>query len=1163
MRRALQFCLVFTAVTTTRAADDFDFFEKRIRPVLADRCYECHSAGAKKLKADLRLDTREGMLKGGESARPAVVPGDASRSQLIRAIQWTDDSLRMPPKKKLSAQQVADFTVWINAGAPDPRVAKPETRNPKLETGKLHWAFQPPRLPPIPKVKDPRWPLTPVDHFILAKLDAAGLKPSPPADPRTLIRRMHLDLLGLPPTPEEVEAFVKEFSPSPSLPRTPAQADAGEKGRKGEREQDAIERLVDRLLASPHYGERWGRYWLDAARYADTKGYVYAREERFWVHAHAYRDWVIRAVNDDLPYDRFLVLQLAADQAASGDLAAQAAMGFLTIGRRFLGVTHDVIDDRIDAVTRGMLGLTVACARCHDHKYDPIPTADYYSLYGVFQNSVEKFISLDLSPASSEAFAAFEKELLARRKKLDDTMLAERSKTAARARARAGEYLAAQLDFSRFPEEGFDQVFTEKDILPATVRRWRDFLQQRSSGFDPVFQPWHVLRRLPAGEIPTGSVGLIAKSGSLSQRLNPLVAAAFSTAATNMTDVAARYAKLFTEVENSWIEFSKPATNSANSQSVPQLRDNPQSLPDPAAEQLRQILHSADSPCAIPDTGIVNNEQFFISGTIDTLWKLQGEVDRWIIRTPAATPRALVLNDAAAAPNPRILLRGNAATRGAEVPRQFLGVLSGRDRQPFSHGSGRMELARAIASPDNPLTARVAVNRVWLHHFGAGLVRTPSDFGKRAETPSHPELLDWLALRFVADGWSLKKLHKLIVTSAVYQQASANAESGMRNAESKTTPAIPHSAFRIPHSNDPDNRLLSRFPRQRLDWEALRDSLLFVSGELDAKLGGRPVELFKPPFSPRRAVYGLVDRQFLAGTLRVFDFANPDMHSPARPQTTVPQQSLYLLNSAFASDRARALAARTESNSPQAGERVRHLFKLIFQREPTPPQLASALDFIHANVTDPPPPPPKPIVTAWQYGYGELDEVAKRVTNFTALPYFSGDAWQGSTEYPDAKLGWVRLTAEGGHPGNTLKLAAVRRWVAPRDATVAVSGVVKHEATPGDGIRAFVVSSRDGVLGSWTLHNSQTNALLAGVTAKKGDTLDFVVDIRANLNSDDFKWSPVVKVADAAIVSPDAVAEWSAKHEFIGPQPAPMRPLGPWEKLAQVLLLSNEFAFVD
>ncbi len=1127
---------VLASVSWAGAAEprtqDADFFESRIRPVLVERCYECHSASAKKLKAGLRLDLRDGLLKGGESGQPAIVPGNAERSRLIRALRRTDDKLQMPPKKKLSDAQIADFVAWINSGAPFPDSTSRASRPSPLASVK-HWAFQPPKEPAVPKVKDKRWPHTPVDSFILAKLEANGSKPSPPADKRTLIRRASYDLIGLPPTQSEVDAFVADTS------------------------DEAFARVLDRLLASPRYGERWGRYWLDVARYSDTKGYVYAREERFWVHAHAYRDWVIRAVNDDLPYDRFLLLQLAADQAAPDDLAAQAAMGFLTIGRRFLGVTHDVIDDRIDAVSRGMLGLTVACARCHDHKYDPIPTADYYSLYGVFHNSVEKFICLDPSPSRTDAYAAFEKEYQARAKKLADSMLAEREKAASRVRARTGEYLVAQLDLSRFPEEGFDQILTDKDLIPASVRRWRDFLQQRGARFDPIFQPWHALRQLPAGQFEKRAQSILdGLNRSSGPKLNPLVVAAFSIAPTSMDEVSARYGKLFSEVEKSWKELSKSATNPVQSATA---------LPDPAAEELRLILFGSDSPCVVPDTGIVNNEQFFETGVCEALWKLQGEVDRWLIRTPAAPPHALVLNDAAPEPNPHTFKRGNPATKGDEVPRQFLASLAGPQRKPFSHGSGRLELAQAIASPQNPLTARVAVNRVWLHHFGTGLVRTPSDFGRRAETPSHPELLDWLALRFIADGWSLKKLHRLIMTSAVYQQAgdeARNTEGGTRSHNDATRPhaVVPSSEFRVPSSTDPENRLLSSFPRQRLDFEALRDSLLFVSGELDTRMGGKPIELFKPPFSARRTVYGLVDRQFVPATLRVFDFANPDMHNPQRAATTVPQQSLYLLNSPFAAERARALALRTDVASlTRADDRIRALYRIIYQRESTPAQLASALAFLAISENEPTVPQSKPLPTAWQYGFGEVDEAAGRVKNFTPLPYFTGDAWQGGADWPDSKLGWVRLTADGGHAGNDLQHAAVRRWIAPVSGTISITGNVWHEFAQGDGIRAFVASTRHGMLGSWTLHNSQADTGFASVTVEKGDTLDFVVDFRANLNSDEFKWAPVLKIIEAA----GEVTEWNAKKDFTGPPPAPLRPLTPLERYAQVLLLANEFIFVD
>jgi hypothetical protein len=506
---------------------------------------------------------------------------------------------------------------------------------------------------------------------------------------------------------------------------------------------------VDRLLASPHYGERWGRHWLDVARYADTKGYVFT-EERRYAYAYTYRDYVIRAFNDDLPYDQFVLQQLAADRLPLGeDKRPLAAMGFLTLGRRFLNNVHDIIDDRIDVVTRGLLGLTVACARCHDHKFDPISTRDYYALYGVFASSVEpKDLPLIGAPERTPEYLAFEKELQAREAAVD-----------------------------RYREEN-------KEELAKKNRKFRDGLRA-----------------------------------------------------------------------------------------------------------------------------------------------LQKKVDQWKASNPAAPPRAMVLQDA---PNPRnaaVLIRGNPNNRGPVVPRQVPEVLAGAKRQPFTDGSGRLELARAIASPDNPLTARVLVNRVWLNHFGAGLVRTPSDFGLRSEPPTHPALLDYLAARFVGDGWSLKKLHRLILLSKAYQQGSADHARGLQV--------------------DPENRLLWKMNRRRLDFEALRDALLAVSGKLDLKMSGPPVDLLTTPFSGRRTVYGFIDRQNLPGLFRTFDFASPDASSPQRYQTTVPQQALFLMNSPFVLEQAQLLTRRPEvADQAEAEARIVQLYRRVYGRAPEREEVALGQRFV-------------------------------------------------------------------------------------------------------------------------------------------------------------------------------------------------------------------------
>ncbi|MBI5799849.1 MAG: PSD1 domain-containing protein [Verrucomicrobia bacterium] len=1157
---------------------EFDFFERRIRPVLAQHCYECHSAQSKSLKAGLRVDTRDGLRLGGKSGEPAIVPGDVEKSLLLKAIRHTSADLQMPPKKKLSLQQVADFDQWIRAGAPDPRDEKPSAVSAQ-RSAKTHWAFVPPKDQPLPKVKDKAWPQSPVDHFILAKLEASGLKPSPPADPRALIRRMTYDLTGLPPTLEEVEAFVKEFSPSHSPTFSPAGGKAGEKAGRRESEQRAVAMLVDRLLASSNYGERWARHWLDVARYADTKGYVYAREERFFTHAHAYRDWVVRALNSDLPYDRFLMLQIAGDQLVEGSkvqgptskvteaaatttpsalitnhysLPDLAALGFLTTGRRFIGVTHEIIDDRIDVVTRGTMGLTVQCARCHDHKYDPIPTTDYYSLYGVFQSSADELVQIEF-PEKSDALAAFEKEHRTRLDKLNSTLAARRDETTARARARVTEYLLAQFELHKYPEEGFDQILTDQDLIPTTVRRWQAYLEQAKKRGDPVWALWHASAQLPEENFAAASAQLKTQNSKLKTILAP--------PPKSMREVAERYGKVLSDIEQQW----QAALALAKTNNSPP----PTALPDPQAEALRQVLHGANSPAVVPPDGIVNTELLLISKHTEELWKLQGEVDRHLIRTPISPAHALIVTDREPNGNPRVFLRGDPKNKGPEVPRQFLQAVAGPQRQPFTQGSGRLELARAIASADNPLTARVMVNRVWLHHFGSGLVRTPSDFGLRAELPSHPELLDWLARRFIAEGWSLKAMHRLMLTSAAYQQSGEF--SVFSNQYSVGAPASgrPTENWKLNTEHwkraaalDPDNRLLWRANRQRLDFEELRDSLLMASGELDPKPGGKPVDIFG---SKRRSLYGLVDRQYLPGVFRVFDFANPDLHIPQRHETTVSQQALFFLNHPFVADRAKAFVGKkdfTGLSTPE--EKVRLLYSALYQREPTPGQTAAAVRFVadaEANHPQPPKPPPE---NQWRYGYGEFDEAARRLKNFAALPHYTGRAWQGGPQWPDAKLGWAQLTADGGHAGNDLQHAVVRRWVAPRDCVVSIAGRIAHETSAGDGVRAFITHSRAGQLRTVTVHNAAEDLRVASTAVKAGDTIDFIVDFRANLNSDEFKWSPVLtELNTAAATGAVPAKQWDAKQDFRGADVLVLPPLPPWAQLVQVLLSANEFLFVD
>jgi hypothetical protein len=715
-----------------------EFFETKVRPILVEHCINCH--GPKKQQAELRLDTRASFLKGSDSG-PIVVAGNPDKSSLIRAVRH-DGDIKMPPKGKLPPERIADLETWVKMGAPWPAAATSVTSS-IADVRKSHWSFKPVQRPTVPDVGNQKSEVrNPIDAFVIAKRQAAGLTASPEADRRTLLRRLSFDLVGLPPTPEEYAAFEADTRP------------------------DAYEQVVDRLLASPAYGERWARHWLDVARYADTKGYVFT-EERRYPFSYTYRDYVVRAFNEDLPYDQFIVQQLAADRLdLKEDRRPLAAMGFLTLGRRFLNNTPDIIDDRIDVTMRGLQGLTVSCARCHDHKFDPIPSRDYYSLYGVFASSVEP-----------------------------------------------------------------------KD-LPAIT-------------------------------------------------------------STNPSPDNLEYQKRLAEVSKDVEEFRKKNEKELKA----------------------------------------NNRKFR-----DELRGLEKKVDQLKATHRGAPASAMVLNDAPSPFQPYVFLRGNPGNHGENVPRRYLEVVAGEQRKPFTQGSGRLELARAIASRDNPLTARVMVNRIWMQHFGEGLVRTPSDFGLRGEPPTHPELLDWLASEFMGEPgtkvpgngagtfvpgspWSIKNLHRLIVTSQTYRQQSDDRPDA--------------------RLADPENRLLWKINRQRLDFEAMRDGLLAVSNRLDRTMGGAPVDITQAPSVSRRSLYGFIDRQNLPGMFRTFDLASPDAHVGKRHSTTVPQQALFLMNNPFVIEQANSLVGRPDVASlTKPEQRVERLHRLLYGRSPDKDELAMGIKFV-------------------------------------------------------------------------------------------------------------------------------------------------------------------------------------------------------------------------
>ena len=881
---------------TVSKSEGVAFFENRIRPIFSKHCFSCHSDQMKPAKGGFRLDVPALILQGGGRG-PAIVPGKADESLLVRAIQH--ESLEMPPGKNLPGSIVAQVVQWVSMGAPVPVGNEPHEFPNRPAMIDHWWSVRPVGQPNPPLVDQESWPRTILDRFILKGLESAGLSPAVRADKHSLIRRATYDLTGLPPTFDETESFLQDDSPY------------------------AFEKVIDRLLSSPRYGERWGRHWLDVARYADTKdGVLMFGDDRIRPYAYTYRDYVVRALNEDLPYDRFIHEQLAADlirpQVAGWRLAA---MGFLTLGRIFDNNIHDVIDDQIDTVSRGLLGLTVACARCHDHKYDPITTKDYYALYGVFASS-EKPIELpviDTSVQSPEA-RAFEDTLKPKREELKAFLNEQYALLSKDAAQRVEDYLVHIVTSEPDPLETaiYFLSLAPEDLRPPIVASWRRFLARRIHAKDPVFGPWHDLMKWlqsPSSKDRQNITTVVDQwksrdRGTNPGEVNPWVMDALGKMEINApVDIARVYGKLFKKED-----FETTSTDEEFTEEV-YVRGR---------RQIAEIMHGSGSPHFFPKS---RTRHYMSRKNKDAFSKMLRERDRLVVQSVHAPARAMVLEDAPQILDPRVFIRGNPGQPGEPVSRRFLEFLSTEYPAAFVKGSGRLELARAITHRSNPLTSRVMANRIWFYHFGEPLVQTPSDFGTRSNPPFHPELLEYLSWELLESGWSLKALHRVIMCSAVYQQSS------MDRVDCRAV--------------DPDNHLFWRMNRRRLGFEAMRDSLLAMGGNLTLVEGGRPVDLVNNLDSRRRTIYGLVDRQSLPGMYRVFDFASPDQSVARRPFTTTPQQALFVMNSPLMMQQAQFLAQRSgKQHSSDFKDRIRWLYHTVFQRDVTEEELKQGIAFI-------------------------------------------------------------------------------------------------------------------------------------------------------------------------------------------------------------------------
>jgi hypothetical protein len=879
------------------------YFEKNIRPVLTANCLSCHSASPGVTRGGLALDTQAGWRKGGAHG-PAIVPGNPESSLLLEALSYTHDNFQMPPSGKLADSQIALVREWIARGAPDPRIDSVAGTAPRLSgltsKARAHWAFQPVVEPTVPHPKDTtKWVHNPIDAFVLASLQGHAMRPNPPAAREVLLRRAYYDMIGQPPTVSEVRAFLADRSPA------------------------SWSKVVDALLASPHYGERWGRHWLDSARYSDATGDKGAKlaDYRF-PYAWTYRDYVIRSLNEDKPYNQFLTEQIAADKlpgVSAGD-PRLAALGFLTVGKHFDN-KDDLIDERIDTVTKATMALTVSCARCHDHEFDPVPTADYYSLYGILSSTVEPAekpeIAGSFDAAQEEDFNRKINVLVARNQEMFYTWAGERGDEF---RGRAEGFMLAA---TKPPKSTERQDIIEKYGLPderkGDGREVAGALRMRPT--DPVLGPFARLARIPADQFAAQAPLVITQV--FAQRrvsFNPLVRnALINLRPKSLAEVAHVYAGLFAR--------TKPYVAAL-------MRARTAGQPDPAnlTPEMAQLI---ETPIGLPTPAEISTPElqlaYFEKSSManGSRYRFDFPAINELRLTHAGSPgRAMVVADAEKPANAYIHIRGDRNRLGALVPRRFLEVGGGPNRPDYSNGSGRLELARDIVDARNPLTARTLVNRVWMYHFGAGFVRTPDDLGNQSEQPSNPKLLDYLASRFVKTGWSLKQLHRMILMSSTYGESSAD---------------NPAYALR-----DPEDRLQWRSQVRRLDFEAIRDSLVMLTGKLDPTLGGKPVNITDEPYTYRRSIYGYVDRSNLSDLMLQFDFSDPSMPNTARTSTIVPQQALFFLNSPMTVDVARQLIARPEvANAPTDAAKTQAIYLALFQRSPRPEEIQIAANFVN------------------------------------------------------------------------------------------------------------------------------------------------------------------------------------------------------------------------
>lgn len=1052
--------------------DRVKFFESKIRPIFQENCVECH--GGDKQKGGLSLHLKTTALVGGDSGSP-IKAGDAQNSLMIKAVERRDEDTAMPPKKTLPAEKVALLRTWIDAGAywpEDKSMARkvPPAKN-IAESRSRHWAFQ-------PVIRSEKGGKS-IDQILEKYLLQQEMGFSPRADSRTLVRRAYYGLIGLPPTLEQVQAFEKD----PSL--------------------KTYELLIDKLLAKPEYGEHWGRHWLDVARYADTKGAVPIFVPRRYPFSYTYRDYVIHALNQDLPYHQFIREQLAADllPGIKSDSKKLAALGYITVGRRSR-VKDDVIDERIDAVTRGLMGLTVSCARCHDHKSDPVSIKDYYALYGVFKSIHEpKIGELPVigQPKDQAERDKFLKESDKLHAKLEDIKLELKEKYETNHRKGLGDYLDYYVKkYSKWKVQGDVPMQGKEVILRRHSINVRKHHLHHLKQDHPVMGAFAKMMTFAKENFQNEVQKFLSTAPDHNGVLNLLRAEFEKKKWKNFYEVTGFYSRLLKETDSFGL---KPEV----------------------VKQIQDYVHH--NWVMIPKDDVRTYIQ--VGPDLDKYNRVEKEIDNLMATSRGAPHKAMVVKENKNPHNPKVFIRGNASRPGPAVSRRFLELL-----YPITGGekfnaqnSGRLDLAEAITHPNNPLTARVMVNRIWAWHFGKPLVKTPSDFGLQTPEPVQRELLDFLAESFIQSGWSIKSMHRLIMNSRAYQQSSAM-----------------HQDY---YDKDSDNDYIWRFNPQPLQYEQMRDSILTVSKMLYPERGGRPHTIESN--HTKRAIYSLINRNEIPEEFNVFGVADPNSTVDQRIDTLVPQQALYFMNNGFVINMAHELLERHHPLNDLDGEAwIRELYKIMFQREVKASELKLMQGFMQTSEID----RPMDAKNDWSYGYANNEDNKP----FVLLKAFANNAYRIPEKQRQGSTRNLSIHRVGGDPGGH-SFPNIRRWTSPVEGEILVEQELKHMADVGDGVKFLVKLNGQQLLDDHHVYSNDKKVQFR-VRVRTGDTLDFITECYKTHHTDHYERR--IKISEQI----EGGRKWNSETDFEKPQKSKITYDN---KLAivQALFGSNEFNYLD